>query len=154
MNQTQTRSMTKKQRFRNWKITRPFWGATFALLSGIIILWVPWQLYEVAAAPGSIIFVGFFLGGIVFLSGIMAYIMPKLSTLLGVMMIFAAVLSIMGALGGFLIGTILGIIGGSLCIAWRPFPKAVVPKKKDKNKDGKGTPTVQIAAGQDTALPK
>jgi hypothetical protein len=111
---------SKRERFKNWRARRPFWGATLCILSGLIILWVPAKLYEVAAAPGSILFVGFFLGGLTLLMGVLSYIMPKLSTLLGVLAIFASVLSIMGALGGFLIGTILGIIGGSMLIAWKP----------------------------------
>jgi hypothetical protein len=100
---------SKPKRFKNWRARRPFSGGTLCILSGLIILWVPAQLYAVAAAPGSIIFVGFFLGGITLLMGMLAYIMPKLSTLLGILAIFSSVLSIMGALGGFLIGTILGI---------------------------------------------
>jgi hypothetical protein len=111
---------SKRERFKNWRARRPFSGATLCILSGLIILWVPAKLYEVAAAPGSILFVGFFLGGLTLLMGVLSYIMPRLSTLLGVLAIFSSVLSIMGALGGFLIGTILGIIGGSLLIAWKP----------------------------------
>jgi hypothetical protein len=111
---------SKRERFKNWRARRPFWGAALCILSGLIILWVPAKLYEVAAAPGSILFVGFFLGGLTLLMGILSYIMQRLTTLLGILAIFASVLSIMGALGGFLIGTILGIIGGSLLIAWTP----------------------------------
>ncbi|WP_066252338.1 DUF6114 domain-containing protein [Neobacillus drentensis] len=111
---------SKRERFRNWRARRPFWGATLCILSGLIILWVPAKLYELAAAPGSILFVGFFLGGITLLMGVLSFMMQRLSTLLGVIAIFASVLSIMGALGGFFIGTILGIIGGSMLIAWKP----------------------------------
>ncbi|MDR7236041.1 DUF6114 domain-containing protein [Neobacillus drentensis] len=111
---------SKRERFRNWRARRPFWGATLCILSGLIILWVPAKLYELAVAPGSILFVGFFLGGITLLMGVLSYMMQRLSTLLGVIAIFASVLSIMGALGGFFIGTILGIIGGSMLIAWKP----------------------------------
>lgn len=110
----------RKKQFKNWRARRPFWGATLSILSGIIILSVPMQLYEIAAAPGSMIVIGLFLGGMTLIVGILAYIMPKLSTLLGILEIFSSVLSIMGALGGFLIGTILGIIGGSMLIAWKP----------------------------------
>ena len=81
---------------------------------------MPAQLYEVAAAPGSMIVVGLLLGGLTLLMGVLSFIMPKLSTLLGIIAILTASLSIMGALGGFLIGTILGIIGGAFCIAWKP----------------------------------
>ena len=115
-----TSTYSKRERFKNWRARRPFWGATLCILSGLIILWVPAKLYELAVAPGSILFVGFFLGGLTLLMGVLSYIMPRLSTLLGVLAIFASVLSIMGALGGFFIGTILGIIGGSMLIAWKP----------------------------------
>ncbi|WP_042457017.1 DUF6114 domain-containing protein [Neobacillus dielmonensis] len=113
-------TLSIRAKFKNWRARRPFWGATLCILSGLVILWVPAKLYEVAAAPGSIIFVGFFLGGLTLLLGVLGYIMPKLSTLLGVLAIFSSVLSIMGALGGFLIGTILGILGGAMMIAWKP----------------------------------
>jgi hypothetical protein len=111
---------SKRKRFKNWRARRPFWGGLLCMLSGLIILWVPAQLYEVAAAPGSMIVVGLLLGGLTLLMGVLSYIMPKLTTLLGILAIFSSILSIMGALGGFLIGTILGIIGGSFCIAWKP----------------------------------
>jgi len=113
-------TLSKRVRFKNWRARRPFWGAALCILSGLIILWVPATLYEVAAAPGSIIFVGFFLGGLTLLMGVLSLILPRLSTLLGVLAIFSSVLSIMGALGGFLIGTILGIVGGAMLIAWKP----------------------------------
>ncbi|WJQ13668.1 DUF6114 domain-containing protein [Geobacillus stearothermophilus] len=83
------------QAFGRWRKRRPFWGATFLLLSSLVILWVPMQLYEISLVPGSMVFAGFFLGGMVMLMGILSYAMPRLSTL-------------------------LGIIGGALCIAWRP----------------------------------
>lgn len=110
----------KPKRFKNWRSRRPFLGGTVCIISGLIILWVPSKLYEIAAAPGSIIVVGFLLGGLTLLAGVLSYFMPKLSSLLGVLAIFTSILSIMGALGGFLIGTLLGIIGGSLMIAWKP----------------------------------
>lgn len=115
-----TSAYSRPKGFKNWRARRPFWGGLLCMISGLIILWVPAQLYEVAATPGSMIVVGLLLGGITLLMGVLSYIMPKLSTLLGILAILASTLSIMGALGGFLIGTILGIIGGSFCIAWKP----------------------------------
>jgi hypothetical protein len=113
-------TQSKRKRFKNWRARRPFWGAAMSVLSGIIILSVPVQLYEIAAAPGSMIVIGLFLGGLTLLMGILGFIMPRLSTLLGILAILSSVLSIMGALGGFLIGTILGIVGGAVMIAWKP----------------------------------
>ncbi|AEV20704.1 hypothetical protein GTCCBUS3UF5_34030 [Geobacillus thermoleovorans CCB_US3_UF5] len=108
------------QALQRWRRRRPFWGATLLLLSGLIILWIPAHLYEISLVPGSTVFVGFFFGGMVLLMAILSYAMPRLATLFGIIGMFSAILSIMGALGGFLVGTILGIIGGALCIAWRP----------------------------------
>jgi hypothetical protein len=117
---TMNRASTKPKRFKLWRSKRPFTGGLLCMLSGIIILAVPVQLYEVAATPGSMIVVGLLLGGLTFLMGLLSFIMPKLSTLLGIIAILAASLSIMGALGGFIIGTLFGLIGGAFCIAWKP----------------------------------
>jgi hypothetical protein len=113
-------TQSKRKRFKNWRARRPFWGAAMSVLSGIIILSVPVQLYEIAAAPGSMIVIGLFLGGLTLLMGILGFILPRRSTLLGILAILSSLLSIMGALGGFLIGTILGIVGGAVMIAWKP----------------------------------
>jgi len=137
---------SKRERFKSWRARRPFWGATLCILSGLIILWVPAKLYEVAAAPGSILFVGFFLGGLTLLMGVLSYIMPRLSTLLGILAIFASVLSIMGALGGFLIGTILGIIGGSMLIAWKPEIASKPAEQASKNDN---FAEKEVASGKD-----
>lgn len=58
------------------------------------------------------------LSGFLLIIGIFSYIYPQFSTIFGVLTIFLSILSIMGALGGFIIGTIIGIIAGALCIAW------------------------------------
>lgn len=142
---------TKRQRFRNWRKSRPFWGAALALLSGLIILYVPLQLIEIAALPGTTLFIGFFLGGMVLLGGIMTYIMPQFSVFFGPFVMVSAILSIMGAMGGLVIGTLLGIIGGSMIMAWRPYPKA---SAKRKRKDQTNKEEKKIAAGQNTVIHK
>lgn len=111
--------MNKKMPFKYWKNTRPFWGATLSLLSGLLILWIPVQLYIIAFVPGSFAFVGLLFGGMIILLSILAYIYPNASTIFGVFIIFLSVLSIMGALGGFLLGTLIGIFGGAFCIGWQ-----------------------------------
>jgi VIT1/CCC1 family predicted Fe2+/Mn2+ transporter len=135
---------SKRKKFKNWRAKRPFTGGILCILSGIIILWVPAQLYEVAAAPGSMIVVGLLLGGLTLLMGVLSFIMPKLSTLLGTIAILTASLSIMGALGGFLIGTILGIIGGSFCIAWKPEYNS---KRADETPDQAAE--IEVASGKE-----
>jgi hypothetical protein len=105
-------------KFKQWRSRRPFWGATLTVLAGLMILYIPLHLYAIAFIPGSLVFVGFIFGGLVLIIGLCEYFYPQLSTFFGIATIFLSVLSIMGALGGFLIGTILGIIAGALNIAW------------------------------------
>ncbi|MEN1967403.1 DUF6114 domain-containing protein [Lentibacillus sp. N15] len=102
-------------KFKQWRNRRPFWGAVFTVLAGLVILYIPVQLYALAFIPGSLVFVGF---------------------LFGVVTMFLSVLSIMGALGGFIIGTIIGLIGGALCIAWE-MEEVTIDSKRNNNKRNK-----------------
>mgnify|MGYP000197383729 CR=1 FL=1 len=54
----------------------------------------------------------------VVLSGVFAILQPQFAAYFGAVGILVSVASLFGALGGFGIGTILGIVGGSLCVAW------------------------------------
>lgn len=105
-------------KFQKWKNERPFWGGFLAILAAILILYIPIHLYAIAFIPGSLVFVGFLFGGLIFIVGFLAWFYPQFSTIIGIVIIFLSVLSIMGALGGFLIGSILGIIAGAICVGW------------------------------------
>ncbi|HLQ94857.1 MAG TPA: DUF6114 domain-containing protein [Pseudogracilibacillus sp.] len=118
-------------KFKQWRSKRPFWGATLTLLAGLIILYIPLQLYAIALIPGSFVFVGFLFAGLILIVGILAYIYPQFSTVFGIIGMFVSILSIMGALGGFIVGTILGIVGGAFLIAW---DKEEVPTSGDNQK--------------------
>ena len=63
--------------------------------------------------------VGVVSGIIVLVGGIMFYTRPKHKTAWGVLVIVFSIISIVGG-GGFLLGLILGIIGGALGLAWKP----------------------------------
>ncbi|WP_019152890.1 DUF6114 domain-containing protein [Robertmurraya massiliosenegalensis] len=113
-----SQAVAQSGKFKQWQQKRPFWGATLTILAALIIMYIPIQLYAIAFIPGSLVFIGFLFSGFLLIVGIFSYIYPQFSTLFGVLTIFLSVLSIMGALGGFIIGTIVGIVAGSLCIAW------------------------------------
>ncbi|MFD2639344.1 DUF6114 domain-containing protein [Piscibacillus salipiscarius] len=126
-------------KFKKWRNQRPFWGATLTLLAGLMILYIPTHLYAIAFIPGSLVFVGYLFGGLTLILGLLSYIFPQFSTVFGVMTIFISVLSIMGALGGFVVGTIIGIIGGSLLVAWEKVELSV----KDDDPDLESVQTAQ-----------
>ncbi|MCQ6266825.1 DUF6114 domain-containing protein [Fictibacillus sp. WQ 8-8] len=105
---------------RQWKQERPFLGSILTLLSGALILWVPLNLIVKAFLPGTVSVIGILFGGLVLLIGIMGLFFPQFSKVFGIVAIFLSILSIIGALGGFIVGTLLGITGGSLMVAWSP----------------------------------
>lgn len=118
------------------KVEKPTTAYALSLIAGILMLvngaliaGVPGLL---AAIPGtstipefvfgiiwavSIVILVF--GVIVLLSAVMLYRNPKSKTTWGVLILLFSILSILGG-GGFLVGTILGIIGGALALAWKP----------------------------------
>jgi len=110
---------------KKWRKNRPFWGALLTIVSGLMILWVPLNLYLSTFLPGSIAIIGLLFGGLITLIGIVALVFPNAARILGIFTIFLSILSIIGALGGFLFGTIFGIIGGALLAAWRLAPVEV-----------------------------
>ncbi|MEH7544462.1 DUF6114 domain-containing protein, partial [Neobacillus vireti] len=110
---------------KKWSKSRPLWGAFITILSGLMILWVPLNLYLSTFLPGSIASIGLLFGGVITLIGIVAIFFPNASKILGIFTIFLSILSVVGALGGFLFGTLLGIIGGALLMGWRLEPVKV-----------------------------
>ncbi len=104
---------------REWRNTRPFWGGLLVFFGGAVIL-----LSEQAPIP-VIIHIG--------LQGLAGYLIPLVMVLCAVLLLvnpvqrtFYALLAVVLALaswitsnlGGFFVGMLLGVIGGSLAFAW------------------------------------
>jgi len=106
--------------FRGWRRGRPFWGGLIVALGATEIL-ITYQ-----APFGILVHFGLY--------GLAGYLVPILLALLGVLIIFDpahrtfySVLSVLAALGtwltsnlgGFFIGMLLGVVGGSLAFGWQ-----------------------------------
>lgn len=110
-----------RSRFGAWKRQRPFWGGVLLTLSGLIIAIIPLDLaLKFALVPTDFAFVGLIFAIFVVLSGVFALYQPQFAGFFGAAGILVAIVSIFGALGGFVVGTLVGILGGSLCVAWEP----------------------------------
>jgi hypothetical protein len=107
--------------WRRWRHSRPFWGGLFVLLGGSVIL-----LSERTPLP-LIVHIG--------IQGLGGYLVPAVLVLCGLLLwfnpgqrVFYSLLSVLLALsswitsnlGGFFIGMLLGVLGGSLAFAWQP----------------------------------
>jgi hypothetical protein len=120
-----------RMKFRHWRRSRPFWGGFFILLGGGEIL------FSEKAPLRVIVHFG--------LTGLAGYLIPAVMVLCGILVVFNpqqrlfyAILSVLLALatwptsnlGGFFIGMLFGLIGGSLAFAWMPL--SAVPASKPK----------------------
>lgn len=111
------------QTFRLWRKARPFWAGVFTLLSGLIIVAPPYaslQIGDMVVAMSTIGGVSALLiGTIMIICGVSMWIRKQFRFSAGVVTVLLALVALVTAnLGSFLIGTILGLVGGGLAIAW------------------------------------
>lgn len=92
---------------------------------------MPIHLLEVALRPGNFVVLGLLFGGLMTIIGILSYFYTRLNIIFGIITIFLSIASILGALGGLFVGTLLGIISGSLLLSWRVVDQPVKEGDKD-----------------------
>lgn len=108
-------------RIHAWKVRRPVVPGLVTVLGGLVIGYVPMMVaLKFALVPGNYMFVGVIFAILVVLSGLFAVGKPEFSSFFGALAIAVSVLSLVGALGGFFVGLLIGITGGSLLYAWQP----------------------------------
>lgn len=109
--------------WRRWRHRRPFWAGVFTLAGGLTIVLLPANQFTVLMLPGVAGLAGFLLGGLITAIGPLQWFLPDQHILLGITTVLLALAAfIYTNLGGFLLGTLLSIIGGCLSFAWTPDP--------------------------------
>ncbi|MCX4746703.1 DUF6114 domain-containing protein [Kitasatospora sp. NBC_01287] len=118
-------------RFRAWRRTRPFWGGLLSVLGGLPILYFPYahltlsgvtMAMSTTAGAGSLV-----IGLLMMALGVSAWFQPATRFFCGIAVTILALISIpVSNLGGFVLGLLLGLIGGGLLCSWAPLkePKA------------------------------
>lgn len=114
-----------RRNFRVWRGQRPFWGGLLTLLAGIPIVYVPYQnpslgtlsiRLATTAGAGSLI-----IGVLLVVLGLTMWYQSQSRVFAGVAAILLSLVSlVISNFGGFVIGFLLGLIGGSLGVAWAP----------------------------------
>jgi len=102
----------------------PILGPLIVVAAGVVIAIVPFRfqhLLDLVGGGGNAA-VGLMLGGAIVACGILAHVKHDFSTELGIVAMVLSILSLFGALGGLLVGLVLGLIGGNLMLAWKPAP--------------------------------
>lgn len=105
--------------FAAFRRTRPFWGGLWTMLGGLWIVRMMSFDLLLAVSGGWSYSAGYVLGGALVLFGLVAWFAPHYRSLVGVLAFLVALVAFVAAnLGGYLVGTVLGIVGGSMIWAW------------------------------------
>jgi hypothetical protein len=108
--------------FRTWRRSRPFWGALLVNLGGAEILYSEKAPLQVVVHLGPLGVAGYLLPAIMLLCGLLMWFNPAQRTFYSILSVLLSLGTwITSNLGGFIIGLLLGVIGGSLAFGWRPF---------------------------------
>lgn len=108
--------------FRRWRRSRPFWGGLLIALAGLEILsTTQLSLGNIQVSIGLEGLQSILIPVILITAGILIWAMPVHRIFYGVISLVVALYSLIGVnFGGFFIGMLLGIAGGSLAVAWSP----------------------------------
>ncbi|WP_306366882.1 DUF6114 domain-containing protein [Nocardiopsis sp. CC223A] len=113
-------------RFRRWRHGRPFWGGVILIAAGIELLVAP-AAQTLVLPIDLIIYAGIagvsgtLIAALMIVLGVLSWVQPAQHTFFGVVgVLLALVTFVTSNFGGFVIGMLLGIVGGSLVFAWGP----------------------------------
>ncbi|HET9655250.1 MAG TPA: DUF6114 domain-containing protein [Kineosporiaceae bacterium] len=134
---------------RDWRLSRPFWGGLFTLLSGLEFFFSTQEnpLGGLKVSFGQQGFLAWVLPLALVLCGLLGLFNPLQRMFYGIVAAAAAVFGLMGLnLGGFMLGTLLGMIGGGLMASWMPIDSGGDPAA--------GEPDGNPGAAQEDPVPQ
>ena len=119
--------VSRRAAFRRWRRACPFWGGFLLLLAGIELLLIPLSGIFIHGAVKLVVYIGIggvfgvLLGVLLIACGLLLWLNPAHRTFYAIAGVLLAVLSFIASnFGGFFIGMLLGIIGGSMGFGWTP----------------------------------
>ena len=114
-----------RRSFRAWRGQRPFWGGLLTVLAGIPIAYIPYHdltlgtltlRMATTAGAGSLI-----IGVLLVVLGLTMWFQPQSRVFAGIAAILLALVSlVVSNFGAFLVGFLLGLVGGALGVSWAP----------------------------------
>jgi hypothetical protein len=119
-------------RFRAWRRSRPFWAGIFLIAAGAELLLIPLPLNSMGLilhiGTGGV--AGILIGAVLIVAGLLLWFHPVQRMFYSIVAVLLAIAALVASnLGGFLLGTMLGIVGGSLGFAWTPLPPGAKPRR-------------------------
>jgi hypothetical protein len=112
----------------NWRRHRPFGAGVLLAASGVVILLPPYASFRLGDLVISVNTLGgisaLVLGGLLVLCAAVVWVRPQRRLVAGLVGMLAALIALVTAnFGGFFLGTLLGLVGGALAVAWTESPR-------------------------------
>jgi Family of unknown function (DUF6114) len=109
--------------FTSWRRRRPFWAGLFLIVAGAELLLIPLPMHSMGLilhiGTGGVL--GILIGTILIICALLMWFNPAQRIFYSIVAVLLAIAALVASnLGGFMIGTLLGVIGGSLGFAWAP----------------------------------
>lgn len=132
--------------FTAWRRGRPFWAGLFVAGGALIILFPPFFGVKLGDMIISIKTLGgvsaLLIGSLLAICAVSLWMQPKFRLAAGIVTVLLSLVALVVTnLGGFLVGTILCLLGGALAVAWTDAPKE---PKKSKRKHRAEEPTQEV----------
>ncbi|MFC4530058.1 DUF6114 domain-containing protein [Sphaerisporangium dianthi] len=117
-----------------WRRSRPFWGGLLTLMAGTELLSIPFSLDALPLIIHSVeAGLAYLLAITMIVLGLLILFQPAQRVFLGVVAILMSIASVVYAnVGGFLLGLIMGLLGGALTAAWTPVPETAPPPENGR----------------------
>ena len=108
---------TRRRRFRDWAATRPFSAGLFMILGGAVILTPAYLSFEVSNLQIQISTL--LIGVLLIASGLTTWFQREGRILTGLTALILGVVAVPTSnFGGFMLGSLLAIVGGALALSW------------------------------------
>lgn len=113
--------------FKRWRRRRPFPAAVLLVAAAVMILLPPYFTLRLRDLVISINTVGgasaLVIGGLLIIGAVVVCVRPKHRVIVGSLAVLLSLIALVTAnFGGFLLGTVFGLLGAALCLAWTDQP--------------------------------
>jgi hypothetical protein len=107
----------------DWRRSRPFWGGVFLVAAGAELLLIPLPEHSLGLimhiGTGGVL--GILIGALLIACAFLLWFQPQHRVFYSIAAVLLAIAALVASnLGGFVVGTVLGVLGGSLGFAWTP----------------------------------
>ncbi|MER6735611.1 DUF6114 domain-containing protein [Streptomyces puniciscabiei] len=147
-----------RRRFRTWRGERPFWAGVFTFQASLPILYLPYAHLDLGGIPlalsttsgaGSLI-----IGVLLMALSVSLWYQQRFRVFAGIATLLLALVSFPVAnFGGFLLGLISALIGGSMACAWIPPTAAEPPTAAAATPTATATATATATNSASPAVP-